>query len=49
MGRINVKTAAMLAFALASQVGGSAGYLRVAAAQQVTPMFGMWMGNISKA
>jgi len=39
---INVKTAAMLAFALASAVGGIAGYLVLAADQQVTPMFGMW-------
>src|SRR5204863_5308467 len=39
---INVKPAAMLAFALASAVGGIAGYLVLAADQQVTPMFGMW-------
>jgi branched-chain amino acid transport system permease protein len=39
---INVKAAVMLAFALASAVGGIAGYLVLAADQQVTPMFGMW-------
>jgi branched-chain amino acid transport system permease protein len=39
---IDVKTAVMLAFALASAVGGIAGYLVLAADQQVTPMFGMW-------
>jgi branched-subunit amino acid ABC-type transport system permease component len=39
---INVKTAVMLAFALASAVGGIAGYLVLATDQQVTPMFGMW-------
>ena len=32
----------MLAFALASAVGGIAGYLVLATDQQVTPMFGMW-------
>jgi len=39
---INVRTAVMLAFALASAVGGIAGYLVLATDQQVTPMFGMW-------
>ena len=39
---INVRTAVMLAFALASAVGGVAGYLVLATDQQVTPMFGMW-------
>jgi len=39
---INVKTAVMLAFALASALGGIAGYLVLATDQQVTPMFGMW-------
>jgi branched-chain amino acid transport system permease protein len=39
---INVKTAVMSAFALASAVGGIAGYLVLATDQQVTPMFGMW-------
>ncbi len=36
------QAAVMLAFALASAVGGIAGYLVLAADQQVTPMFGMW-------
>ena len=39
---INVKAAVMFAFALASAVGGIAGYLVLAVDQQVTPMFGMW-------
>jgi branched-subunit amino acid ABC-type transport system permease component len=39
---INVKTAIIGAFALASAVGGIAGYLVLATDQQVTPMFGMW-------
>ena len=39
---INVKAAVMCAFALASAVGGIAGYLVLATDQQVTPMFGMW-------
>jgi branched-chain amino acid transport system permease protein len=39
---IDVRTAVMLAFALASAVGGIAGYLVLAVDQQVTPMFGMW-------
>jgi branched-subunit amino acid ABC-type transport system permease component len=39
---VDVKTAVMLAFALASGVGGIAGYLVLASDQQVTPMFGMW-------
>jgi branched-subunit amino acid ABC-type transport system permease component len=39
---IDVKTAVVLAFALASAVGGIAGYLVLATNQQVTPMFGMW-------
>jgi branched-chain amino acid transport system permease protein len=39
---INVKASVMFAFALASAVGGVAGYLVLAADQQVTPMFGMW-------
>jgi branched-subunit amino acid ABC-type transport system permease component len=39
---INVKAALLGAFALASALGGSAGYLVLATDQQVTPMFGMW-------
>ncbi len=39
---INVGTAMLYAFALASAIGGVAGYLVLAADQQVTPMFGMW-------
>jgi branched-subunit amino acid ABC-type transport system permease component len=39
---INVRSAIVRAFALASAVGGIAGYLVLAADQQVTPMFGMW-------
>jgi branched-subunit amino acid ABC-type transport system permease component len=39
---INVKSAVMVAFALASAVGGVAGYLVLASDQQITPMFGMW-------
>jgi branched-chain amino acid transport system permease protein len=39
---INVKAAMLGAFALASAIGGIAGYLVLAGDQQVTPMFGMW-------
>jgi branched-chain amino acid transport system permease protein len=39
---IDVKTAILCAFALASAIGGVAGYLVLATDQQVTPMFGMW-------
>jgi branched-chain amino acid transport system permease protein len=39
---INVKTAVLCAFAIASAIGGIAGYLVLATDQQVTPMFGMW-------
>jgi len=39
---IDVRTAVLFAFALASAVGGIAGYLVLAIDQQVTPMFGMW-------
>jgi branched-subunit amino acid ABC-type transport system permease component len=39
---INVRAAIVRAFALASAVGGIAGYLVLAVDQQVTPMFGMW-------
>lgn len=39
---INVGTAMLGAFALASAIGGIAGYLVLATDQQVTPMFGMW-------
>ncbi len=39
---IDVKTAVLCAFALASAIGGVAGYLVLATDQQVTPMFGMW-------
>ncbi len=39
---INVRSAIVRAFALASAVGGIAGYLVLATDQQVTPMFGMW-------
>jgi len=39
---INVRTAIVWAFVLASVVGGIAGYLVLATDQQITPMFGMW-------
>src|SRR5262245_3919316 len=39
---INVRRAVLLAFVLASAVGGAAGFLVLAVDQQVTPMFGMW-------
>ena len=39
---IDVKAAVLCAFAVASAVGGIAGYLVLATDQQVTPMFGMW-------
>jgi branched-chain amino acid transport system permease protein len=39
---INVPRVLMLVFALASALGGVAGYLIVAAHEQVTPMLGMW-------
>jgi branched-subunit amino acid ABC-type transport system permease component len=39
---INVRTTFMLVFALASAIGGLAGFLIAAADQQVTPMLGMW-------
>jgi branched-subunit amino acid ABC-type transport system permease component len=39
---IDVRTSIVAAFALASAVGGVAGYLVLATDQQVTPMFGMW-------
>jgi branched-chain amino acid transport system permease protein len=39
---VDVKRAMLGAFALASAVGGLAGYLVLAVDQQVTPMFGMW-------
>lgn len=39
---IDVRAAAAGAFALASAVGGVAGYLVLATNQQVTAMFGMW-------
>jgi branched-subunit amino acid ABC-type transport system permease component len=39
---INVRSAILAAFALASAIGGIAGYLVLATDQQVTPMFGMW-------
>jgi branched-chain amino acid transport system permease protein len=39
---INVPRVFMLVFALASAVGGLAGYLIVSAHEQVTPMLGMW-------
>src|SRR6266536_2625701 len=39
---VNVRTAMLGAFALASGIGGIAGYLVLAADQQVTSMFGMW-------
>ena len=39
---INVPRVFMLVFALASALGGLAGYLIVAAHEQVTPMLGMW-------
>jgi branched-chain amino acid transport system permease protein len=39
---IDVRRAILAAFALASAIGGIAGYLVLATDQQVTPMFGMW-------
>jgi branched-subunit amino acid ABC-type transport system permease component len=39
---INVGRAVTIAFALASAVGGVAGFLVLAVDQQITPMFGMW-------
>jgi branched-subunit amino acid ABC-type transport system permease component len=39
---INVKLTIVGAFAIASALGGIAGYLVLAVDQQVTPMFGMW-------
>ena len=39
---VDVKAAMVGAFALASAVGGFAGFLVLAVDQQVTPMFGMW-------
>jgi branched-chain amino acid transport system permease protein len=39
---VDVRSAILSAFALASAIGGFAGYLVLATDQQVTPMFGMW-------
>jgi branched-subunit amino acid ABC-type transport system permease component len=39
---IDVQRALLLAFVMASAVGGAAGFLVLAVDQQVTPMFGMW-------
>jgi branched-subunit amino acid ABC-type transport system permease component len=39
---IDVRRALLLAFILASAIGGAAGFLVLAVDQQVTPMFGMW-------
>ena len=39
---IDVKRALLLAFVLASAIGGAAGFLVLAVDTQVTPMFGMW-------
>jgi branched-chain amino acid transport system permease protein len=39
---VNVPRTFLLVFALASALGGLAGYLVVAAHEQVTPMLGMW-------
>jgi branched-chain amino acid transport system permease protein len=39
---VDVRAVMLGAFALASAVGGFAGYLVLAVDQQVTPMFGMW-------
>jgi branched-chain amino acid transport system permease protein len=39
---VNVPRVFLLVFALASALGGLAGYLIVAAHEQVTPMLGMW-------
>jgi branched-chain amino acid transport system permease protein len=39
---VNVRNVLIGAFALASAVGGFAGFLVLAIDQQVTPMFGMW-------
>ena len=39
---IDVRRSLLLAFVLASAIGGAAGFLVLAVDQQVTPMFGMW-------
>jgi len=39
---IDVRLVSLLAFALASAIGGAAGFLVLASDQQITPMFGMW-------
>jgi branched-subunit amino acid ABC-type transport system permease component len=39
---IDIRSAIVKAFALASAIGGVAGYLVLSSEQQVTPMFGMW-------
>lgn len=39
---IDVKRTILAAFALASAIGGFAGWLVLATDQQITPMFGMW-------
>ena len=39
---IDVRRALLLAFMLASAIGGAGGFLVLAVDQQVTPMFGMW-------
>jgi branched-subunit amino acid ABC-type transport system permease component len=39
---IDVRSEILKAFALASAIGGIAGYLVLSSEQQVTPMFGMW-------
>lgn len=39
---IDTGTVIFLAFAMASAIGGVAGYLIVATAEQITPMFGLW-------
>jgi branched-subunit amino acid ABC-type transport system permease component len=39
---IDVRRSLLLAFVMASAVGGAAGFLVLAVDQQVTPMFGMW-------
>lgn len=39
---VDVRRSLLLAFVLASAIGGAAGFLVLAVDQQVTPMFGMW-------
>ena len=39
---INIAAVTFFAFALASAIGGVAGYLIVSADAQITPLFGLW-------